>query len=76
MNNNLLLILNFKLSMGHKLSVDKHTSSLPDILDLNLRALEKVKFEANIPSNITQHLKVSNYLTRSGDSLTTIKLKK
>ena len=32
--------------MGHKLSVDKHTSNLPDILDLNLKALEKVKFEA------------------------------
>lgn len=44
--------------MGSRISVDKHTSRLEDILDLNPKLLEKVKFESNIPDCITQHIKV------------------
>ena len=47
--------------MGSKISVDKHTSRLEDILDLNPKLLEKVKFESNIPDCITQHIKVKIY---------------
>ena len=44
--------------MGSRISVDKHTSRLEDILDLNPKLLEKVKFGSNIPDCITQHIKV------------------
>ena len=39
--------------MGSKISVDKHTSKLEDILDIDPRLLEKVKFETALPDCIT-----------------------
>jgi hypothetical protein len=39
--------------MGSRISVDKHVSNLQDILELNPKLLEKVKFESNIPDCIT-----------------------
>ncbi|CAK63622.1 unnamed protein product (macronuclear) [Paramecium tetraurelia] len=44
--------------MGSKLSIDKHVSNLEDILELNTKLLEKIKFDSNIPESITQHLKI------------------
>lgn len=45
--------------MGSKISIDKHVSSLEDILDMSPYYFSKVKFENKIPDNITQHIKVS-----------------
>ena len=39
--------------MGSKLSIDKHVSNLEDILELNTKLLEKIKFDSNIPESIT-----------------------
>ena len=39
--------------MGPKLSIYKHISNLEDILELNIKLLEKVKFDNNIPDCIT-----------------------
>lgn len=39
--------------MGTKLSIDKHVSNLEDILELNTKLLEKIKFDCNIPDCIT-----------------------
>ena len=44
--------------MGSKISIDKHISSLDDILDMSPTYFSKVKFESKISSDITQHLKV------------------
>lgn len=44
--------------MGSKISIDKHTSSLEDILDMSPYYFNKIKFENKIPENITQHIKV------------------
>ncbi|CAD8182181.1 unnamed protein product [Paramecium pentaurelia] len=44
--------------MGTKLSIDKHVSNLEDILELNIKLIEKVKFDNNISNSITQHLKI------------------
>jgi len=44
--------------MGSKISIDKHVSSLDDILDMPPSYFEKIKFESKISPNITQHLKV------------------
>ncbi|KAM3134971.1 hypothetical protein pb186bvf_012971 [Paramecium bursaria] len=48
--------------MGTKLSIDKHVSNLEDILELNTKLLEKIKFDCNIPDCITQHLKIWKFL--------------
>ena len=45
--------------MGSRISVDKHVSCLEDVLDINPKILEKVKFENNVPDCITQHIKVT-----------------
>jgi hypothetical protein len=44
--------------MGVKLSIDKHTSELDDILEMNPNYLSKVQFESKISPSITQHLKI------------------
>lgn len=45
--------------MGLRLSIDKHVSSLDEILDMSAHYFSRVKFESKISSEITQHLKVS-----------------
>ena len=44
--------------MGTKISIDKHVSTLDDILEMAPSYFEKIKFESKIAPNITQHLKV------------------
>ena len=46
--------------MGSKISIDKHTSNIEEILEMNPAYFNKIKFENKIPDSITQHLKVSN----------------
>ena len=48
--------------MGSKISIDKHTSNIEEILEMNPAYFNKIKFENKIPDSITQHLKVSIYL--------------
>ena len=45
--------------MGTKISVDKHVSSLDDILEMSPAYFDKIKFESKISPTITQHLKVT-----------------
>ena len=45
--------------MGTKISIDKHVSTLDDILEMSPSYFEKIKFESKISPDITQHLKVS-----------------
>jgi hypothetical protein len=45
--------------MGTSISIDKHVSSLDDILEMPPAYFDKIKFESKISSDITQHLKVS-----------------
>lgn len=49
--------------MGSKISIDKHVSSIEDILNMNPNNFSKIKFENKIPDYITQHLKVLNLLS-------------
>lgn len=44
--------------MGTKISIDKHVSTLEDVLEMAPSYFEKIKFESKISPNITQHLKV------------------
>jgi len=44
--------------MGTKISIDKHVSTLDDILEMPHTYFDKIKFESKISQNITQHLKV------------------
>lgn len=44
--------------MGTSISIDKHVSSLEDILEMSPSYFDKIKFESKISSDITQHLKV------------------
>lgn len=39
--------------MGTKISIDKHISSLDDILDMSPAYFSKVKFESKISTDIT-----------------------
>lgn len=68
--------------MGTSLSIDKHVSSLDDILEMPQSYFDKIKFESKISPDITQHLKVISslyfgcliliiQLNRYGDSLRT-----
>lgn len=68
--------------MGTSLSIDKHVSSLDDILEMPPSYFDKIKFESKISPDITQHLKVISslyishliliiQLNRYGDSLRT-----
>lgn len=45
--------------MGSSISIDKHVSSLDDILEMSPAYFDKIKFESKISPDITQHLKVS-----------------
>ena len=44
--------------MGTSISIDKHVSSLDDILEMSPSYFDKIKFESKISPDITQHLKV------------------
>ena len=45
--------------MGNKVSIDKHLSSVNDILDVKPSYFKKkIRFDSNIPENITHHVKV------------------
>ena len=46
--------------MGTSISIDKHVSSLDDILEMSPAYFDKIKFESKISPDITQHLKVLN----------------
>ena len=48
--------------MGAKISIDKHVSTLEDILDMSYTYFEKIKFESKIAPSITQHLKVKQII--------------
>ena len=45
--------------MGHSFSIDKHVSSLDELLDMSSQYFSKVKFESKISADINYHLKVS-----------------
>ena len=45
--------------MGNKISIDKHLSSVDDILEVKPNYFKKkIRFDSKIPENITQHVKV------------------
>jgi len=53
------LKFNFYSKMGNKISIDKHLSSVDDILDVKPSYFKKkIRFDSNIPENITHHVKV------------------
>lgn len=39
--------------MGSRISIDKHTSNLDDILAMPPHYFQKIKFESKIPDSIT-----------------------
>ena len=46
--------------MGNKISIDKHLSSVNDILDVKSSYFKKkIRFDSKIPDNITHHVKVA-----------------
>ena len=45
--------------MGARLSIDKHVSSLDELLDMTATYFSKVKFQSSISPQIMQHLKVT-----------------
>ena len=63
--------------MGTSISIDKHVSSLEDILEMTPAYFDKIKFESKISPEITQHLKVfitmNIMMFRFGNSLKTRK---
>jgi len=45
--------------MGDKISIDKHLSSVDDLLETNPHYFKsKIKFDNKIPESITHHVKV------------------
>ena len=48
--------------MGTRLSIDKHVSSLDELLDMSPQYFNRVKFESKISPIITQHMKVWRFL--------------
>jgi hypothetical protein len=44
--------------MGLRMSIDKHVSSLDELLDMNAAYFKKIKFESKVNPEISQHLKV------------------
>jgi hypothetical protein len=44
--------------MGLRMSIDKHVSSLDELLDMSALYFNKIKFESKVNPDITQHLKV------------------
>ena len=63
--------------MGLRMSIDKHVSSLDELLDMSAVYFNKIKFEAKVSPEIAQHLKVSSLppnaraFARSGNFLRT-----
>jgi len=51
--------------MGIRISIDKHVSSLEELLEMSPSYFSKLKFESKIDHAILHHLKVSRvqYLT-------------
>jgi len=49
--------------MGTSISIDKHVSSLDDILEMSPSYFDKIKFESKISPDITQHLKVRLFIS-------------
>jgi len=48
--------------MGNKISIDKHLSSVDDILEVKTSYFKKkIRFDSKIPENITHHVKVFLY---------------
>ena len=45
--------------MGLRMSIDKHVSSLDELLDMSALYFNKIKFESKVNPDITQHLKVT-----------------
>ena len=45
--------------MGVRLSIDKHVSNLPELLEMSAQYFQKVRFTSKISDEIKQHLKVS-----------------
>ncbi len=39
--------------MGTKISIDKHVSTLDDILEMNASYFDKIKFESKVSPDIT-----------------------
>lgn len=50
---------NYNFNMGLRMSIDKHVSSLDELLDMSAQYFNKVKFESKISPDISQHLKVT-----------------
>lgn len=44
--------------MGTTISVDKHTSTLEEILELSPKLLGATRFEGSCPPGVTKHIKV------------------
>ena len=52
--------------MGNRVSIDKHLSSVDDILDIKQSYFKKkIRFDSKIPDNITHHIKVRSQLHSS-----------
>ncbi len=49
--------------MGTSISIDKHVSSLDDILEMSPSYFDKIKFESKISPDVTQHLKVRLFIS-------------
>ncbi len=55
------LLLTITKAMGDKISIDKHLSSVDDLLETNPHYFKsKIKFDNKIPESITHHVKVSH----------------
>ena len=49
--------------MGSTISIDKHVSNLDELLEMQPGYFANLQFENKIPEGITQHLKVSIWIT-------------
>jgi hypothetical protein len=57
--NFLFKIIRLVLKMGNKISIDKHLSSVEDILEVKPNYFKKkIRFDSKIPENITHHVKI------------------
>jgi len=55
--------------MGQRISIDKHVSSLDDILEISSSYYSRVKFETQIPDSITQHLKIWKFTESTSETV-------
>ena len=46
--------------MGTSLSIDKHVTSLDDLLEMPPKYFSRIKFESKVADCVTQHLKVTS----------------